>query len=414
MSPIVIVTPDTGIRELHVLDGLDLTDEDTFQIADTPVFTPAPYRLDMVGGPDSDGTIPVDEGHSDNSTLLLPLRVIKQDTADLAWGAVTQVVEKLEACRRSPTGLAHLWTPKDSADTWEMTVRSGQVTEFPMGDRDAAMGYLRRSPLITILLTCDPFLYRDGELITYSEVTSSEPVFSILLEDVPGHVSAESTVTVTDMATQARRHVEGGLGANTDALLVDSAAGGLETTGFAGSLTTRTGMYGANVIRATLAVQSQAICGTGDLEHIGVLRPKARVWASSTDVRLRLAYRTGDGAYSYTPWIAPPVVDAFYEAPFGSITIREVTAGAQQWDGWIEAYSLVPGDTLDVDYLMPLDAERYWTIAANYRLQSGLLVARDEFTSTSGGLNGETAPTGGTWATSGATTDFAAVPGGTD
>lgn len=406
MTPLVI--PPSVVRESHILDGLNLADGVVFDLAEAPAWTPGPLRLDWVGGTDSDGTVPLDEGHTDNATLTLPLRVQEQATADDAWRQVGLLVAKLEQTRRSRTGLVDLWTPKGATDTWEITVRSGFIADMPTDSRGDLAGYLDRSPRCTVVLTCDPFIYRDGEVIEYDEVTSSEPVFSIVLDDVPGHVPAQATVTVTDAATQSRRHVEGGMGEDSAAaLLIDSAS----LVAIAGTATTRTGGYSSNgVIRATLAAQPQAVCGTGNLGHVGVHRPKARIWASSLDIRLRLAYRTGDGQYSYTPWVAPVVEDAFCEVELGMVTIREVSRGAQQWDGRIEAYSAT-GGTLDIDYYLMLSAERWWKVPTIYRYQAGALAARDEFTGTTAAaaLNGRVAPLGGTWATSGSATDFAAA-----
>jgi len=410
--PLVIPTFTPSTRESHEFDGIELADGIIFDLADAPVFTPAPLRLDWIGGIDADGSVPLDTGHSDNATLTLPLRVQKQTSADNAWNKLGVIVAKLEATRRSRDGLQHVWTPKDATSSWLLTVRSGEIAELPMASRGDAIGYLLRAPRFTIVLTCDPFLYRDGELVEYDEVTSSAPVFSMLLDNVPGHVDAEATITVTDDAGEARRHVEVGLGENSAApLLVDSAAGGLKVTGFAGARTTRTGSYGSDVIRATLATQTQAICGTGELGHVGVMRPKARIWATSLNIRLRLAYRTADGSYSYTPWVAPVVEDAFCEVAFGVITVGVVRAGAQQWDARIEAYSETAGDTVDVDYLEPLPSERWMAARAAYQYHSGVLTALDGFTGRTAGaaLGGTAAQIGGNWTTTGATTDFAAA-----
>lgn len=579
-------------RELHVLDGLDLADGVVFDIADTPTFTPAPLRLDWVGGVDSDGSVPLDAGHSENCTLTIPLRVIQQTTADLAWTKVGLLIAKLEASRATRDGLIHLWTPKDSASTWELTVMSAEITEMPMASRGDAVGYLLRSPRFTVALTCKPYLYRHNEVTTFTAVqsytnlitnpnfetnttswgtatsvrnatggtlsrqttqfhsgvasmrivstavanqggdylllpviaaqpitvamwlrgnaggesvkivlgdatvgsatsstlvlttswqqlsvtltpgasgntgvaivqtaasvktwfvddviavyaataptyfdggtsatrntwtatanastsTQDGPVLSMTLSSVPGHVDAEATITITDTDSQTRRHAEWGLGENSAAaLVIDSSA----MTAIAGSATTRTDAYsGAGVIRATLATQPQAVCGTGNLTHVGVHRPKVRIYASSLDVRLRLAYRTADGPYSYTPWLTPIVEDDFCEVAFGVITIPVVRAGAQQWDGRIEAYSAVIGDTLDVDYLEMLPAERWGKARGEYTYQAGLLVARDEFTGATpaSALAARVAPLGGTWANNGAGADFVAVaaPSATD
>lgn len=578
-------------RESHVLDGLNLADGVVFDIADTPTFTPAPLRLDWIGGADSDGSVPLNPSHSDNCTLVLPLRITQQTTADLAWDKVGQLVTKLEATRASSDGLTHLWTPKDASDTWVLTVLSAEITGVPMDSRGDTIGYLLRELRFTITLTCKPYLYRNGELVTYTTVqsytnlitnpnfetnttswgtsnsfrnatgatlsrqttqfhsgvasmrivstavvtqgadyttlpvviarpvtvamwlrgnaggevvhmilgdgtvgavastpitlttswqrtsatltpiatgttgvsivqdvasvktwfvddvivvyattaptyfdggtdvtrnawtgtanastsTQDGPVLSMTLADIPGDVDAEASITITDTALQSRRHVEWGLGEDSAAaILIDSSQ--LVTSGFAGAATTATGAYASlGTVRCSLAAQTQAVCGTGNLTHIGTFRAKARVKASSANVRLRFAYRTGNGPYTYTPWltpIAPGAVDFFEEAAFGVITIGTVTLGTQQWDGRFEAYSTTIDDTIEVDYLEMLPAERWGKARGQYSYQPGLLVARDEFTTITATtvLNGRTAPLPAvTWASTGSATDFAAA-----
>ncbi|MEA2190744.1 MAG: hypothetical protein QOI73_865 [Solirubrobacteraceae bacterium] len=414
MSPVVIPPTTPADRESHILDGLSFTDGAVFDLAEAPVLTIGALRLDWIGGIDTDGSIPLDEGHTDNATLLLPLRATRQSSPDMALHKAGLLISKLEATRQRG-GLVDLWTPKGATDTWEWTVRNGEIVDVPMDSRGELAGYLINAPRFGVLLTGDPFVYRQGELIEYDEVTSSEPVFSILLEDVPGHVDAEATVTVTDTAGQPRRHLEGGMGLD-GTLLIDSAALDVTVGRFAATANSRTGNYATGTVRATLAPETQAICGTGALSHVGVYRPKARVWASSGDVRLRFAYRTGDASYSYTPWVTPPVEDDFCEVPLGVITIGKVTTGDQAWDGRIEAYSTI-GDTLDVDYLLILPAERSWSAAAVNSGAAGLIGGRDDMSGRTAAatLGGTAAQIGGSWATSGSTTDFAAADApGTD
>lgn len=391
--------------ESHILDGLNLADGG-FVIADTPSFVPAPLRLDMVGGIDSDGTLPVDAGRSDNAILTLPLRVKQQATADLAWGKIGAVIDKLESVRRSRDGLTHLWTPQDMTDSWELTVRACEIAEFPMNDRDSMMGYLRRFPRITIVLQCDPFLYRYGELIDYTEVTSTSAVYSILLADVPGHADAEATVTLTDNATKARRHVEGGFGTNTGSLFILATA----LTPLAATLSVVAGSLSSQALVATLTDVPQAIAATGQLGHVGVLHPKVRIVSTSTLMQVRLAYRTGDGDYSYTPWVAANgPLNAWSEVSLGTITIREVTNGAQEWDGRIEARQLAGGAlTFAVDVFYPLDAECYWKVSAPFVDRAGVLVARDDFGGRNLGdaISVQNAQLGGAWSSSGAGADF--------
>ncbi len=399
-------------RESHILDGLDLADGAVFEIVDAPIWVPAVVRDDMIGGPDSDGLIPRGDGRADNATLTLTLRVREQATADLALHMLGRVVAKLEAIRRSRSGLVHHWTPRDASDTWEWVVRRGTITDLPMDSHGDKIGWLHRAPRFTIVLEGDPFLKRVGEVVTYGPVSSSAPVLSLSLANVPGHVDAEATVTVTDGASRARRHLEGGLGDDSDApLLIDADDLDVTVGVFAAALATRSGSHSAQVARALLAPRVQAVVGTGALGHVGVHRVKARVWAASVDVRMRLAYRTADGAYSYTPWVAAVVDDAFGEVEFGVITIGEVQAGAQEWDGRIEAFSTVVGDTVEVDYVGVLPASRYWRARAEYRYRAGVTVARDEFTGIAAAtaLNSLVAPLGGTWAVSGTGAGFAAA-----
>lgn len=399
--------------ESHVLDGLSFTNAN-IKIAEPPTFVPAPVRLDWVGGVDSDGTIPVDAGRSDNSVLTIPLRVSQTQTADQAWQQLGLIIAKLDQTRRSSTGLTHLWRPQDATSTWELTVRSGEIVEFPMDDRGAALGYLKRFPRLTVVLYCDPFMKKQGEVVDFTEVTSTEPVFSISLANVPGHVDAEAIVTVTDNATQARRHVECGMGpTSAAALLIDSAS--LVTSGFAGVASSPgAGWYAGTSIGAFVNTQIQALCGTGNLTHVGPHRIKARINAQNPGHRIRFVYRIGDGGYSYTPWKLPVVGDSsgLSEIDFGVINIATVGGGAQQWDGRIEFYNPTPlvSNALSIDYLLVLPAERTWKMAAQYLYRAGLLAASDSFTSfTAGTVLAGRVSSGQTWATSGVATDFVAA-----
>jgi hypothetical protein len=580
--------------EAFTLDGLSLSNGSPFEVADTPEFTPAPMRADWVGGPDTDGAILLEDPHADNSVFTIPLRVSQQTTADLAAGYLGQLLDKLGAASRNgSTGIDLVWTPKDWTKSFTATVLLGEVAGLPLDSRGAVMGWLVRSPVITVRLTCKPFLYGDwmdtitdafgsntianytldagagtlsisggvlvpsstadkylihtsspyamenarvtakvttgasvasgiagvalkrldatnmlfgqvtfagassvvriakidagsistlasssvftptaatsywvrarqeGNLVTAEVFTSAPTALSVatrsiaftltggditkfgtgvtgragirlnpqatdwrmddltiepnvfvstaaamefIVSDVVGDAFAEGKLTLTDSATQARRHAEVGIEEDyTTSASSFIAKASLVTSGFAG-------------IPATLTLQSTAAFGTGVLTHIGAWRVKLLgAQVSTTGVQVRLAYRTGDGQYSFTPWITPPLAALECEIDFGIIQIGEVERGTQAWDGRVEAISTTVGDTLSLPNagagLLMMPADRYMKVRAPYVYKAGVLVARDEFTGRAAALalNTLVAPLGGTWATSGVATDFVAA-----
>lgn len=244
-------------------------------------------------------------------------------------------------------------------------------------------------------------------------VVSTSSAVPLLMSGVLGDVSAEGKLTVTDSAGQTRRHLEVGIdpeyndaaSPSTPHLITEAS---LITSGFAG-------------LPATLALVPTAAFGTGTsfTGHVGAWRVKLLgAQVSSTGVQVRLAYRSGDGQYSFTPWIYPPVVGAETEIDFGVITLAKQALGTQVWDGRVEAVSTTVGDTFDLvnvnsAVLMLPVTSGYVKARAPIVDRAGVLVGRDEFTAITAAtaLNARTAPAGGSWATSGATTDFAAADG---
>ena len=229
-----------------------------------------------------------------------------------------------------------------------------------------------------------------------TNATSSDPIQSVSLADIPGSAPALVSATVTDTATQARDHLEVGLDADWDgsaALLIDSAS--LSVTGLAGSATTRTGAYSSNgVIRATLASTQVGICEKTGLPHKGRHRVKARVYGTDTGpMYARVAYRVGSGSWSRNGWVRVPAMDAFYEidlglvqaSPAGTLTVR------------IEAYSEAGGDTLDIDYLLLIPAYRY-AKAKGETTPGATFATWDTFDQSAGNLDApKAANIGGNW-----------------
>src|SRR5919107_1372601 len=240
----------------------------------------------------------------------------------------------------------------------------------------------------------------------------STPALEWTLSAVPGDVAAEGKLTFTDSAGQVRRHLEVGIDPEySSAASSFIAKANLITSGFAG-------------IPATLSLQTTAAFGTGTLTHVGSWRIKlVGAQVSSSSVQVRLAYRSGDGSYATTPWVTPAVNAAETEIDLGVIHLAEAVIGTQAWDGRVEAVSSNTAltDTLSMPnasaglLLIPVDGG-YMKARARIVDRPGVQVARDEFTSITAAtaLNARAAPVGGTWATSGAATDFVAADAPTD
>lgn len=235
---------------------------------------------------------------------------------------------------------------------------------------------------------------------------------------VPGDVPALAELIVTDNATDPFRHVEWGLEGpltyNSGTTLgIDSD--NLVTTGFSGTTGTRTGAYdpnstGPSVVTGTVIGSASAICGTGTLAHVGVFRVRARVWTASAAVELRFVWRNASGNLNHNPWAAPALTGYWASVDLGTITLPTALAGTQAWDGRIEAIT-TDGSTaaVDVDFIRLTPAsDGYGLARAPYAFAPGAIVGYDAFVGTTAGaaLGTRAAPLGGSWATSGSTTDF--------
>lgn len=251
--------------------------------------------------------------------------------------------------------------------------------------------------------------------------STSAPLVTVDVADIPGDVDALGELLVVDGASQARRFVAWGMEQRWNPTIsppshtVDSTA--MVTNGYLGTTVTLTGAYSSatnNAISATLRSVNQAICGLGTLTHTGDYRPHLRCYSTSATIALRLAYRVGDGPWHNLPWRTLPAT-GFCNIDMGLVEIPSAVIGAQQWTGRIEAYSTsaAGGETLYVDVLWLMPAERYGKARAPYVYGAPVLNAYDEYGAMTGGavLHGRAAISGGTWATSGATTDYTAVTG---
>lgn len=406
------------------LDTLPLNDGNPFSLESVDL--PAPAKIvEWVRGSDGDGSVLARVSMSENRVITARIRVEPQATQDLALAKIGLLLDKLQEAERNPeTGIDLAWTPATSTKTITFKVLSGEVTGLPVTLTGDDAGWFYFAPVITVQLTCKPFGY--GAEVGPISVTFAGPLGTLEATGVAGDVPAEGRLRIIDNAAQPRRLVRFGLEsrdyptAAPPSLELDSDS--LVTAGFAGAGAVRAGAYdpgaaGNSVVRATLGPQIIAVCGTGDLTHVGAFNIFARVWATSTLVYVRFAWQDGDGHVRENAFVALVVANAFCDISLGGIEIDRAILGAQRWTGIVQAYGTTAGETLDIDelYMLPC-GEGYGEARAAYTYRPGVTAARDEFTTTAAGnLNAQVAAVGGAWATSGATGDFqGAGVGGSD
>ncbi len=409
--PIIIPAPAPGVEnESWILDGLALNDGVTLTLESIsdPV---APKIAEWVKGADSDGALLARPPKHELKIIEMKLRVESQATKDAALAHIGSVLDKLQECEQNTLGLPLVWDPANSTAgpiTWRALL--GEITDLPKDLQDSGW-FLGNNPTFTIRFSCLPF--GEGEEYLAGTVTSSAPLITLELADIPGDVPALGRLVTTDAASKDRRYVAWGMESrhypisSPPSLIVDSSA----MTPLAGATATRSGAYSGasnNVISATLRTQLQAICSLPNLSHVGLFRPQLRFYASATTMQIRLTWQALDGPFRSLSYVVPAVA-GWNHVDLGSINIPEAALGTQRWTGRIEAYSTATGgETFAVDVIWLMPAEKFGRARASYAYSAGYMTAYDDFTTATpfANLGGRVAPVGGTWATSGAATDF--------
>jgi hypothetical protein len=400
--------------ESWVLDSIPLTSGNFLMMelkADPPKAKP-----EWIAGADSEWATLRGEPNHENREFVMKLRIPATAAAnmDAALDLVASIRDKLRKASRQTDGIALVWTPNGSARSRTFDVLHGEITELPI-DKDGEGGqWFKGLPIFALTMTAKPAWYDTTETLT-STSTAALPVGTIDVTGVGGDIPALARLIVTDNATQSRRDVEWGLeNRNYNAglsFIIDSDSMTLLT----GTQTTRTGAYdpnatGNNIIRAAAVLPSPtAVCATGAQSHIGTFRIWARCWVNTSEQRVRLAWRYGDNRYTNNTWATPPLATGWVEIDLGTITIPTVLAGTQTWDGRIEVYDGGTGGlSLDIDYLRMTPAgEGYGRARSVFAYAAGTVAGYDNFSGLGTSvLNARVATLGGTWATSGATTDF--------
>lgn len=301
-----------------------------------------------------------------------------------------ELQQTVEACRVYGGTLAY--TPADG------TAVTYDLESISLSSFDTSQLQFGRAPL-ELSVTTRPY-GRLAPLAITTNATSTDPIQTVSLADIPGSAPALVTLTVTDKATQARDHLEAGIDNDWDgsaAALIDSAS--FSVSGMAGSATTRTGAYSSSgVIRATLGPDPLGICFKAGLGHRGSHRAKLRVYATGTGpIYVRVAYRVASGAWTYNAWRQVRGLNTFYEIDCG--LVKGSDAGTLSVR--VEARSALAtfADTIDVDYLILMPASRWAKVKGRADTTVVTYAARDQFNQSAGYLDApKTADVGGNWA----------------
>lgn len=177
-------------------------------------------------------------------------------------------------------------------------------------------------------------------------------------------------------------------------------------------LSTKTGSYSTNVVKATLTPTAVALCSTGSIKHIGSYRLKLRCQADGEGALFRASYRVGDGPWTSLPWVAPPLENEWCELDLREAFLEEAEKGEQVSEIRIEGKveSKAKNVIGYVDFLNPMPTLRYGVGRGPTHIDSPtLLDASDPFDDVKGALTGQSADIGGTWEAAGGIADFEEV-----
>jgi hypothetical protein len=238
------------------------------------------------------------------------------------------------------------------------------------------------------------------------------PIDSFYVSGVDGQVDAWGDLTLTDSSTIARNQIEVGVqhdfDPNNAEPLIRNLASGLTALG--GSSNTRAASYSTNIIRAALTTSPVAVCKAASQPHKGKWKVRARVYPSATTVRVRLAWRAGDGPFAKEKWVAVPNSAGWYDLDLGTVNIKELPSGHTS-EFRVEAKTTSGVPTVDVDIMELIPSDSYTKLrgSTSPEVGTGAAIAVDDFsTQTAGALNGKTpllVPSGN-WVRSGDADDF--------
>lgn len=364
------------------------------------------------------GQVPIDH-RVPNRQIVIPLMLTDRDGTSFA--DIRRRIQAKVGLFQAEGG----WVARESA---EGPVYADVVNaSLKLGARNtAAWGFADADAVLT--LECLPEWYGDEVALDAISETSLPEITGVLEEGgqpavIRGDVPARCRIVVTDdqgvdqgavIAAFRSRHYS----ADATAALAYEAED-LTPLGSA-AIATLSGASGGgsnNTVRHTsLGTAWTPVLGTtidsssSELTHTGSYRVLARVQSpDGSAVSVRLAWAVGDLNNPNTnPGWRISGTSAWELADLGQVRLDRGLAGSHRWLGRIEARGTASGEDIYIDriWLVPLDDGAVQATTINPLGSDPPAIATDLFEQTSGNLNGKTATSGGTWATSGATTDF--------
>lgn len=318
----------------------------------------------------------------------------------------------------------------------QLTLKGGEVIRFT-ALREVKLEVpldvqfrLRGSATCTLTVVCRPIGY-GNELALSDHSETSLPVLRFTEGTIPGDVAALGRLVVDNDSSSDQLWLQWGLRSKTysgtaTAGLFFEAESRLRQGGAV--LAARSGASGGTVVRqGTLTTSYQSMLslvssGTVYCQHVGSYNLMARVYdpggtagvtsgGTVGNVSLAAEWAVGDFVQvTRNDPVSPAVINDYSIVNLGQVHIPKVTTGTQRWDARVLAKGTDFNQSVDVDcvWLNPVDEGSGVVEASVVVGASTQVYANDSFTGTPAGtaLNGRTAPVGGSWATSGATTDY--------
>jgi hypothetical protein len=377
---------------------------------------PSPAQdLGYTSSVDTEGEFPVTRRYT-NRTVTATLRILKTTDAALrtALDTLSGKVGKLQA----------------QGGTLKLTHPSGDTRVFDVLAADYGYRFDKRyvsNKLAEVSLTLPAWpIARGADTTQADRAETTLPVLIATETGILGDVKATGQLVIdNDNGSQEWWGVAWGLEESGAYTFTDSTGSGAlfyqaeSRTALGGSATAigPSGASGAgsNVMRNTalttnyLAILStQATGGGAHLTHVGTFRVYARVQAPATNTgTVSVAFEWSQGDFRRVVRNDPRTLDPLWEGTWrrldlGLVNLSAPATGAMRWEGRVLATSTVPGDDIDVDWLLLLPADDGFGIAEGVISTQAptAFTVRDEFDQTAGALSGKTLPSGGTWSLS--------------
>ena len=339
------------------------------------------------------------------------------------WDRVDNVIELVESAHRNKGSIVYE-PPGGTAVAYDL--ESITVTGLPQRGIDL------RQQRADAEITFEVLPYgRLDEVTLVSGGTLDGPIDYVTVENVPGQVMAWGDLELKDVSTYNRNFVEVAVQNDFDPTnpepifltagsMADAGGTLVGLAGLAGTANRPTGAYSntggtAYTIQARLSTEPVQVCSTGSQSHTGFWKARARVWSTTAKVRVRLAWRTGQGSWNRESWRSITESTRWLDIDLGTVQIP-ILRPTHSFEARIEAATTTGNPTLDIDAIALLPADSYLRLRGSSFVESttSLLAADDFDTHSAGTLTGKTPPvtSGGNWGGAGDATDFDVLAGG--